>query len=83
MGNKAAELQLQMRQNVEELHIFARELENWEADIKRKDEELRTGVVQEVQVCPRLQTAREALGELKSVQVSAASCLCCRKHSLQ
>lgn len=49
MGNKAAELQLQMRQNVEELHIFARELENWEADIKRKDEELRTGVVQEVQ----------------------------------
>lgn len=49
MGNKAAELQLQMRQNVEELHSFVRELENWEADIKRKDEELRTGVVQEVQ----------------------------------
>ncbi|XP_039456893.1 RNA polymerase II-associated protein 3 isoform X1 [Oreochromis aureus] len=49
VGNKAAELQLQMRQNVEELHSFVRELENWEADIKRKDEELRTGVVQEVQ----------------------------------
>lgn len=49
MGNKAAELQLQMRQNVEELHSFVRELENWEADIKTKDEELRTGVVQEVQ----------------------------------
>lgn len=83
MGNKAAELQLQMRQNVEELHSFVRELENWEADIKRKDEELRTGVVQEVQVCLPLQTAREVLGELKSVQVSAASCLCCRKNSLQ
>uniref|UniRef100_A0AAX7V6W6 RNA polymerase II-associated protein 3 n=1 Tax=Astatotilapia calliptera TaxID=8154 RepID=A0AAX7V6W6_ASTCA len=49
VGNKAAELQLQMRQNVEELHSFVRELENWEADIKTKDEELRTGVVQEVQ----------------------------------
>uniref|UniRef100_A0A3Q2WQ21 RNA polymerase II-associated protein 3 n=1 Tax=Haplochromis burtoni TaxID=8153 RepID=A0A3Q2WQ21_HAPBU len=49
VGNKAADLQLQMRQNVEELHSFVRELENWEADIKTKDEELRTGVVQEVQ----------------------------------
>ncbi|KAM4711811.1 RNA polymerase II-associated protein 3 [Anableps anableps] len=48
-GNKAVELQLQMRQNAEDLHSFMRELENWETDIKRKDEELRTGRVQEVQ----------------------------------
>uniref|UniRef100_A0A3B5L3C5 RNA polymerase II-associated protein 3 n=1 Tax=Xiphophorus couchianus TaxID=32473 RepID=A0A3B5L3C5_9TELE len=42
-GDKAVELQLQIRQNAEDLHSFMRELDNWEADIKRKDEELRTG----------------------------------------
>lgn len=49
-GNKGAEVPLQMRQNIDELHSFMRELESWEADIKKKDNELRTGVVQEVQV---------------------------------
>lgn len=48
-GNKAIELQLQMRQNAEDLHGFMRELESWETDIKKKDEELRTGGLQEVQ----------------------------------
>ncbi|XP_020569692.1 RNA polymerase II-associated protein 3 isoform X2 [Oryzias latipes] len=48
-GNKAAEVPLQMRQNIDELHSFMRELESWEADIKKKDNELRTGGVQEVQ----------------------------------
>ncbi|GAA6227015.1 RNA polymerase II-associated protein 3 [Lates japonicus] len=48
-GNKAIELQLQMRQNAEDLHNFMKELENWETDIKQKDEELRTGGLQEVQ----------------------------------
>lgn len=42
-GNKAIELQLQMRQNAEDLHSFMKELESWETDIKTKDEELRTG----------------------------------------
>uniref|UniRef100_H2LZ12 RNA polymerase II-associated protein 3 n=1 Tax=Oryzias latipes TaxID=8090 RepID=H2LZ12_ORYLA len=42
-GNKAAEVPLQMRQNIDELHSFMRELESWEADIKKKDNELRTG----------------------------------------
>lgn len=41
-GNKAIELQLQMRQNAEELHDFIRELDSWENDIKKKDEELRS-----------------------------------------
>lgn len=50
-GNKAIELQLQMRQNAEDLHSFMKELENWETDIKQRDEELRTGGLQEVQVC--------------------------------
>ena len=50
-GNKAIELQLQMRQNAEDMHSFMKELESWEKDIKKKDEELRTGGVQEVQVC--------------------------------
>ncbi|XP_076579025.1 RNA polymerase II-associated protein 3 [Chaetodon auriga] len=48
-GNKAIELQLQMRQNAEDMHGFMKELENWERDIKKKDEELRTGGLQEVQ----------------------------------
>lgn len=50
-GNKAVELQLQMRQNADDLHSFMRELESWETDIKKKDEELRTGGIRDVQVC--------------------------------
>uniref|UniRef100_A0A3B4ULU5 RNA polymerase II-associated protein 3 n=1 Tax=Seriola dumerili TaxID=41447 RepID=A0A3B4ULU5_SERDU len=48
-GNKAIELQLQMRQNAEDLHSFMKELESWETDMKRRDEELRTEGPQEVQ----------------------------------
>ncbi|KAL6117001.1 rpap3 [Pungitius sinensis] len=43
VGNKAIELQLQLRQNAEDLHSFMAGLESWETDIKKKDEELRTG----------------------------------------
>lgn len=39
--NKAIELQLQVKQNAEELQDFMRDLENWEKDIKEKDMELR------------------------------------------
>ena len=42
-SNKAIELQLQMRQNADDLHTFMREMNGWETDMKRKDEELRTG----------------------------------------
>ncbi|XP_041935053.1 RNA polymerase II-associated protein 3 isoform X1 [Alosa sapidissima] len=42
-GNKAIELQMQMRQNTEDLQNFMRELNSWEADIKKKDVQLRTG----------------------------------------
>lgn len=48
--NKSMELHLQMRHNTEDLVSFMRDLENWETDIKKKDEELRTGRVQEAQV---------------------------------
>ncbi|XP_040886567.1 RNA polymerase II-associated protein 3 isoform X2 [Toxotes jaculatrix] len=51
-GNKAIELQLQMRQNAEDLHSFMKELDSWETDMKKRDEELRTGGVQEVQKLP-------------------------------
>uniref|UniRef100_A0A4W6D3J0 RNA polymerase II-associated protein 3 n=1 Tax=Lates calcarifer TaxID=8187 RepID=A0A4W6D3J0_LATCA len=51
-GNKAIELQLQMRQNAEDLHSFMKELENWETDIKQRDEELRTGGLQEKKLPP-------------------------------
>ncbi|KAM9327425.1 RNA polymerase II-associated protein 3 isoform 2-T2 [Pholidichthys leucotaenia] len=46
-GNKAVELQFQMRQNAEDLRSFMRELESWETEVKRKDEELRMGKIQE------------------------------------
>lgn len=39
--NKAVELQLQVKQNAEELQDFMRDLESWEKDIKQKDMELR------------------------------------------
>ncbi|XP_040199849.1 RNA polymerase II-associated protein 3 [Rana temporaria] len=39
--NKAIELQLQMRQNAEELQDFMKELDSWEKDIKEKDVSLR------------------------------------------
>ncbi|CAJ1054464.1 RNA polymerase II-associated protein 3 [Xyrichtys novacula] len=48
-GSKAVELQLQMRQNAEDMQSFMKELESWETDIKKKDEELRTGGPQEAQ----------------------------------
>ncbi|NXH85965.1 RPAP3 protein, partial [Edolisoma coerulescens] len=47
--NKAIELQLQVKQNAEELQDFMRELESWEKDIKEVDSELRkqSGVPEE------------------------------------
>ncbi|XP_070611047.1 RNA polymerase II-associated protein 3 [Erythrolamprus reginae] len=39
--NKALELQLQIRQNAEELQDFVKDLESWEKDIKEKDHVLR------------------------------------------
>ncbi|KFO81262.1 RNA polymerase II-associated protein 3, partial [Cuculus canorus] len=47
--NKSLELQLQMKQNAEELQDFMRELESWEKDIKEVDSELRkrSGVPEE------------------------------------
>lgn len=50
-GNKAVELQLQMRQNAEDMMSFMRELESWETDIKKKDEELRRGGLPGERVC--------------------------------
>lgn len=50
-GNKAVELQLQMRQNAEDMISFMRELESWETDIKKKDEDLRSGGLPEEEVC--------------------------------
>lgn len=48
--SKSIELQLQVKQNAEELQDFMRDLENWEKDIKQKDMELRrqNGVPEEV-----------------------------------
>lgn len=49
-ANKAVELQMQMRQNAEDLHNFMKELDSWEEDMKKKDEELRTENLAESQV---------------------------------
>ncbi|KAM4614926.1 RNA polymerase II-associated protein 3 [Polymixia lowei] len=48
-GNKAIELQLQMRQNAEDLHTYMKELDSWETEIKEKDEQLRAGSLEEIQ----------------------------------
>lgn len=49
-GNKALDLQMQMRQNTEDLQNFMRDLNSWEADIRKKDEQLRTGNAEESSV---------------------------------
>uniref|UniRef100_A0A8C1VBS7 RNA polymerase II-associated protein 3 n=1 Tax=Cyprinus carpio TaxID=7962 RepID=A0A8C1VBS7_CYPCA len=46
-GNKAVELQIQMRQNAEDLQNFMKELNNWEEEVKKKDQQLRTGNISE------------------------------------
>uniref|UniRef100_A0A8C5L0X4 RNA polymerase II-associated protein 3 n=1 Tax=Jaculus jaculus TaxID=51337 RepID=A0A8C5L0X4_JACJA len=48
-SSKVIELQLQVKQNAEELQDFMRDLQNWEKDIKQKDMELRrqSGVPEE------------------------------------
>ncbi|KAF5907947.1 RNA polymerase II-associated protein 3, partial [Clarias magur] len=48
-GNKAMELQMHMRQNAEDLHDFMKDLNNWEEDIKIKDEQLRAGNLSDLQ----------------------------------
>lgn len=60
-GNKAVELQLQMRQNADDLHSFMKDLESWEMDMKRKDEQLRAGGLHEGQVCCPPLTAANVL----------------------
>lgn len=82
-GNKAIELQLQMRQNAEDMHSFMKELESWERDIKKKDEELRTGGVQVIQVCPccwhaSVSGSGNVLSQLRAL---AACCLCVVEHA--
>lgn len=48
--NKAVELQMQIRQNAEELQDFVKDLENWEKDIKETDYNLKqqSGVSEKV-----------------------------------
>lgn len=39
--NKSLELQMQMRQNADDLQSFMKDLATWETDMKTKDEQLR------------------------------------------
>ncbi|NP_001084525.1 RNA polymerase II-associated protein 3 [Xenopus laevis] len=50
--SKAIELQLQMKQNAEDLQDFMREMESWEKDIKQKDAKLRNQTGVENQILP-------------------------------
>lgn len=43
------DLQIQMRQNAEDLQSFIKELDNWEEEIKMKDQQLCTGNINETQ----------------------------------
>ena len=40
-GSRAAAMQLQLRQNAEDLQDYLRDLETWEGEIKKKDDSLR------------------------------------------
>lgn len=57
--NKALEVQLQMKQNAEELHDFMKELESWEKDIKQVDSELRKQSGAPEEVNSRIQSVNE------------------------
>ncbi|XP_056604722.1 RNA polymerase II-associated protein 3 isoform X2 [Triplophysa dalaica] len=48
-GNKGVELQVQMRQNAEDLQNFMKDLDSWEEEIKRKDQQLCAGNIDETQ----------------------------------
>ncbi|XP_061570331.1 RNA polymerase II-associated protein 3 [Cololabis saira] len=48
-GNKAVELQMQIRQNAEDLQSFVKELQSWEEEIRDRDQQLRTGGQQDLQ----------------------------------
>uniref|UniRef100_A0AAY4EFR5 RNA polymerase II-associated protein 3 n=1 Tax=Denticeps clupeoides TaxID=299321 RepID=A0AAY4EFR5_9TELE len=48
--SKDAELRMQVLQNAEDLRGFISELDSWQDEIKKKDEQLRTGNLDEAQV---------------------------------
>ena len=50
-ADNAMELQFQVRQNASELNDFMKDLGDWEADIKRKDEQLQKSRIVNKQVC--------------------------------
>ncbi|KAG8439731.1 hypothetical protein GDO86_005777 [Hymenochirus boettgeri] len=50
--SKAIDLQLQMKQNAEELQDFMRELESWGKDIKQKDAKLCNQTITDKQILP-------------------------------
>ena len=43
--SKMLELQVQMRQNNSEVQDFMRDLDGWEKDMKKKDEQIKTNQV--------------------------------------
>uniref|UniRef100_A0A8C9SZI7 RNA polymerase II-associated protein 3 n=1 Tax=Scleropages formosus TaxID=113540 RepID=A0A8C9SZI7_SCLFO len=70
--SKAAELQLQMRQNAEELHDFMRELESWEDDMRRRDEQLRAAGDGQNQNLPPVRNKEYRKKKVKSNVTTAA-----------
>ncbi|XP_066489639.1 RNA polymerase II-associated protein 3 [Tiliqua scincoides] len=69
--NKAVELQLQVRQNAEELQDFVRDLENWEKDIQEKDSDLRQQSGAPETVLPPIRN--EAYKKKKKSKIKASS----------
>lgn len=80
--NKAMELHLQMRHNTEDLVSFMKDLETWETDIKKKDEELRTGRLQEAQVCFWCCYASFEMQLMFMMNVRCSLAVCFRRSSL-
>lgn len=70
-GNKAAELQIQMRQNAEDLQSFMRELDGWEDEIKKKDQQLRAGNTSETPVNSDSESKSERFGSVFAQEFSS------------
>ncbi|XP_013787298.1 RNA polymerase II-associated protein 3-like, partial [Limulus polyphemus] len=65
-SDKAIQLQHQIRENNEDLQSFLRELNNWESEIKRKDEELKSQKRSETELLKDLPPVRTKISKPKT-----------------
>uniref|UniRef100_A0AAY4EHC6 RNA polymerase II-associated protein 3 n=1 Tax=Denticeps clupeoides TaxID=299321 RepID=A0AAY4EHC6_9TELE len=69
--SKDAELRMQVLQNAEDLRGFISELDSWQDEIKKKDEQLRTGNLDEAQDFKKKKRRRKARSKIQSCDYKA------------